>query len=166
MSVLSAFKNNPLFLSRKDQLHQAYVWNKDGLSSTTSTGPQLKVHLKYAFYKNLIQTTNGEVTETSWLEVNGVTFKPDRSYIVIGYHDHLPVFSLIRKIIVQPEVAFVCEKVKTMCRDVFAACFIISLTDKFCVHQLKDMLVHTVFHSHKVLDELAIVSRYCIGGEP
>lgn len=165
ISAISAYKNIPLFLARKDQLHQAYIWKKNGLINKTATGPQKTVQLKSVFYSNLVKTSNGEVTESSWLELNGVTFKPDRCFIVIGFENHLPVFALIKKIIIFPEVAFICEEV-TSKRDVLSACFIVSLKNKFCVLKPDVMLVHSVFHAHKYCGQLAIVSKYCIGGEP
>ncbi|KAJ1519805.1 hypothetical protein ONE63_005058 [Megalurothrips usitatus] len=148
----AAFRNITFFLAHRDQLHQAYEWSKSP-SKETKSGRRSTVSLKCADYGHLLKTASGEVIETSWLELNGITYKPGRCYIVVGFEDYLPVFFLVKHVIVYPEVAFVCQKFLTTCRHVSAACFLVSPSDELKIVRPQDMLSHTAFHAHSYQDK-------------
>ncbi|KAE8741491.1 hypothetical protein FOCC_FOCC012976 [Frankliniella occidentalis] len=165
ISVLTAYRNIPLFLARRDQLHQAYLWKKT-MRHESTCGPHKSVRLEFAYYGNLVQAPGNELVESSWLDLNGVKFKPEHCYVVVGLKDYLPVFAFVKTIIVHPQVAFVCQDVKTVGRNLHAGCFIVPLTNGISVHRPEDMLVHSVFHAHSFGNYSAIVSKSCLGGQP
>ncbi|KAK3929521.1 Putative cysteine ligase BshC [Frankliniella fusca] len=165
ISVLTAYRNIPLFLARRDQLHQAYLWKKS-LRHESRCGPIKSVKLEFAYYGKLIHAPGPDVSEVPWLDLNGVLFKSEQCYIVVGLQDYLAIFAFLKNIIVNPEVAFVCQDVRTVCRNVHASSYVISFANGLSVFRPQDMLVHSVFHAHSFNNGIAIVSKCCIVGQP
>ena len=101
------------------------------------------------------------VIEGTWLEFNGVKFVNEKCFICIGSKDSIPVFAKVMRILIFPNCQFVCEKVITRMKNVHLAAYEIDLTSKFSIVKPEEMILHRVFHSHRVCDKDFIVMKQC-----
>lgn len=150
-------------LAKSHALHQAVLLSKP-LVKGMIYGPVQKRRLETTNYQHLV-TGSEEVVESKWVTHQGVTYIPDRCYVVTNFKDYMPSFALVKHVIIWPELLFICENTETVAHDPNMSAYEVKKMDPALLVVVKpsQLLGHSVFHKHVVESKNYIVTKYCIG---
>lgn len=160
--ILGNYKNIPLSLADRHQLHQADVLS-GSLLEENQYGPIRKVIVSEAPFANLFPNRDVGI-ETNWMSIKGMKFEPNTTYIPVGYdkEEDRPVFLFIVNTIAWPEL-LVCKTVETGEFDCQIGAYPVTLGSELTTCTLDQILGHRVLHAHTVEGRMFTASKVCIG---
>lgn len=161
--ILGCYKNIPLTLGEKHQYNQALVFSQP-LIKPNSYGPVSKVKICDASYGELFPNVES-VLEAKWMSVKGIMFKPNESYVPVGYKEdeNEPQFLKVLHTLAWPEI-LVCTRVKTLEYDCQVGAYPVELKNELVKLHPRDIIGHRVVHAHYVVDgKMCIASKVCFG---
>lgn len=165
VKVLGNYKNIYWSLGLKHQIHQAVQWSKS-LKPVNRSGPCSQVDRNECLFKHILPPQMTSFVESKWLIFEGNKFVAGECFICIGYDDETgPTLLKVLNIIIHPSIAFICQKVATLCRNIQLASYEVKVLDELCIANPTMMTYHSVLHAHVVRGSLHVAFKYCAGGE-
>lgn len=163
VNMLGTFKNVSWSLCRRHQFSQAAAWQKT-LRKEAKCGPFRYLSTAEVSYNPLLPNGVLKVVETNWLEYHGLKFVPNQCYICVGVEpsDYRPVFLKVVKVIIFPEIEFVCQKVLTTKKNIHLAAYEVHLLSEYCIVKPEQMTIPKVLHVHSAQNKSYLILRQCV----
>lgn len=160
---LRTYKNLPLTLARKFQLHQAFILNGN-LEREISNGPLKWIPINYTGFQELFPDVR-RLRLANWVQINGIKYVSLKCFLATGYSDeNLPIFVALHAIVWRDESPlFVCRTVKTVEHNLILMSYEIEINADFVCLTIVDLLSVEVFHGHRWNNKQYIIIKKALG---
>ena len=166
----SNFKNIALSLANAHQRWMCYEMATGHLiSSSLESGPSISMGLVRNENKNFQQLLQivipqvhqeATVCRPAWVKMNGILYKANNAFLIVGTDGLDPVFGQLSNILVINNSVVVLQlfKCETLFFDSHYHAYTIKVTAEQSLYMDRDLLCYDVYHSHTLCNRYSYIS--------
>ena len=165
VQAMRNYKNLPLTLARKHQLFQAFILY-GSLKNETVFGPVKIISSQDIEFAHLFPQLSMLKT-FNWIKLFNTKYVPKRCYLPIDFDEEecFPLFGELHAIVMVDRVPLlVCRSVKTIDHNMKLLAYEIEVNDNFVIYEVKNLILHQVFHCHKLRGQNFLIVKQMLGG--
>ncbi|XP_051163764.1 uncharacterized protein LOC127283123 [Leptopilina boulardi] len=157
------YKNLPLTLAKKHQLHQAYVLTGT-LEREITKGPTKWVPIDLLPFNELFPNAR-RLQLANWIKVNGIKYVSLKCFLATRYSDcNMPEFVALHSIVWRDDdPIFVCCTVRTILHNVLLMAYEIEIDVNYVCLSIDNLLSVEVFHAHRWNNRQFIILKKALG---